>query len=143
MDDRRNEIIIVSITLVTVIFITCYLIASEVRTRSVPLDASGDATTTVRSTRSTTSKSNNKKPDWMCITGDCMNVREEGYLYCEEHLASDVRAKRKTGNSAEARTRDMSDLDVDAFYEDYHWEYEDEDDAWDELEDNEDEWDDY
>ena len=36
----------------------------------------------------------------------------------------------------------MSDLDVDAFYEDYHWEFEDEDDAWDELEDNEGEWDD-
>lgn len=37
----------------------------------------------------------------------------------------------------------MSDLDVDAFYEDYYWEFEDEDDAWDELEDNEGEWDDY
>lgn len=29
----------------------------------------------------------------------------------------------------------MSDLDVDTFYEDYYWEFEDEDDAWDELED--------
>ena len=49
----------------------------------------------------------------------------------------------KKSVTTEARTVDPDDHDIDAYYEDYKDEFEDEDDAWDDFEDNEEYWDDY
>ncbi len=48
-----------------------------------------------------------------------------------------------TTSSYNGATVDPSDHDIEAYYEDYRDEFEDEDDAWDDFEDNEEYWDDY
>ena len=45
--------------------------------------------------------------------------------------------------SSTTKTVDPMDHDIDAYYEDYKDEFEDEDDAWDDFEDNDEYWDDY
>ena len=54
--------------------------------------------------------------------------------------SSKVSKKKYT---TEARTVDPDDHDIEAYYEDFKDEFEDEDDAWDDFEDNEEYWDDY
>ncbi len=46
-------------------------------------------------------------------------------------------------NTTNRKTVDPSDHEIDAYYEDYSDEFEDEDDAWDDFEDNDEYWDDY
>ena len=50
---------------------------------------------------------------------------------------------RSSSDSSSKRTIDPDDLDVEGYYEDYKSEFEDVDDAWDDLMDNPDLWEDY
>lgn len=49
--------------------------------------------------------------------------------------------KQSSDESSGSEAGDLDDQDVESYYQDYRSEFEDEDDAWDDLEDHEDEWD--
>ena len=59
-------------------------------------------------------------------------------------MMADIRGvKPMSGSKKSSYTVEPDDHDIEAYYEDYREEFEDEDDAWDDFEDNEDVWDDY
>ena len=77
-----------------------------------------------------------------CLRGKVYNVWDNRDHHLTDNIV-DYGNSSKRSSSSKSKDIDPSDYDIEAYYEDYKEDFEDEDDAWDDFEDNEEYWDDY
>lgn len=88
-----------------------------------------------------------------CACAGCDRYRMDGGQYCSRHTCAKEGCfnKRYQENfckvhrpaSYDHKSKDPEDYDIEGYYDDNRWDYDDYDDAYDAFEDDPDEWDDY